>query len=152
MRINFSISPVAVVHGGRGLCGSWELPETTETVLYPGDRLMFYVPAENEDQLLHNHCSKKLIEFKESQLGTHIAVVGRPMLAALRAAQSEPIFGAEPTETQPPLSSGQEIDQRQNGAQSTRPEQIQQSPHTQRGRGRGRGANPKRKTRRSRGV
>ena len=82
--------------------------------------------------------------------GTHIAVVGRPMLAALRAAQSEPIFGAEPTETQPPLSSGQEIDQRQNGAQSTRPEQIQQSPHTQRGRGRG--ANPKRKTRRSRGV
>ena len=42
MRINFSISPVAVVHGGRGLCGSWELPETTETVLYPGDRLMFH--------------------------------------------------------------------------------------------------------------
>lgn len=45
-------------------------------------RPRFYVPAENEDQLLHNHCSKKLIEFKESQLGRGLGVISGNTLVA----------------------------------------------------------------------
>ncbi|CAJ1340457.1 unnamed protein product [Effrenium voratum] len=41
MRHNFRISPMAVVHGGCGLKGLWELPEKTYTILHPGDRLIF---------------------------------------------------------------------------------------------------------------
>ena len=40
MRNEFKISPLAVVHGGLGSLGLWELPESTKTILCPRDRLM----------------------------------------------------------------------------------------------------------------
>ena len=45
MRNNFAISPIAVVHGGCGPRGLWEVPEKTSTILCPGDRLIFLPPA-----------------------------------------------------------------------------------------------------------
>lgn len=49
MRNNFAISPIAVVHGGCGPRGLWELPEKTSTILCPGDRLVFLPPAPLEE-------------------------------------------------------------------------------------------------------
>eukprot|EP00415_Alexandrium_ostenfeldii_P000015 UN0015 len=41
MRHTFGISPVAVVHGNPKDGGQWELPERGETVVRPGDHLVF---------------------------------------------------------------------------------------------------------------
>ena len=49
MRNNFAISPIAVVHGGCGPRGLWEVPEKTSTILCPGDRLIFLPPAPLEE-------------------------------------------------------------------------------------------------------
>ena len=38
MRNTFAISSLAVIHGGKGAAGLWEVPETTRTILCPGDR------------------------------------------------------------------------------------------------------------------
>lgn len=44
MRPTFAISPLAVIHGGKGAAGLWEVPETTRIILCPGDRLIFIEP------------------------------------------------------------------------------------------------------------
>ena len=48
MRNTFAISPLAVIHGGKGAAGLWEVPETTRTILCPGDRLIFVEPHPEE--------------------------------------------------------------------------------------------------------
>lgn len=48
MRPTFAISPLAVIHGGKGAAGLWEVPETTRTILCPGDRLIFVEPHPEE--------------------------------------------------------------------------------------------------------
>ncbi|CAK9034535.1 unnamed protein product [Durusdinium trenchii] len=48
MRHNFNISPLAVVHtGGDGLC---EIPETTSTLLLPGDHLVCFLPSHTSER------------------------------------------------------------------------------------------------------
>lgn len=59
MRNNFAISPIAVVHGGCGPRGLWELPEKTSTILCPGDRLIFLPPAPLEENRF-NECIASL--------------------------------------------------------------------------------------------
>jgi len=50
MRNTFAISPLAVIHGGKGAAGLWEVPETTRTILCPGDRLIFVEPHPEEEK------------------------------------------------------------------------------------------------------
>ena len=50
MRHTFAISPLAVIHGGEGAAGEWEVPETTRTILCPGDRLIFIEPHRLEEE------------------------------------------------------------------------------------------------------
>ena len=48
MRHNFQVSPLGVIHGGKGLFGWWEVPEKTTTLLFPGDRLIYFYPSTSE--------------------------------------------------------------------------------------------------------
>lgn len=60
MRPTFAISPLAVIHGGKGAAGLWEVPETTRTILCPGDRLIFVEPHPEEGKKFQkcvNRCS-----------------------------------------------------------------------------------------------
>eukprot|EP00438_Fugacium_kawagutii_P021606 Skav212190 [mRNA] locus=scaffold754:561324:564057:- [translate_table: standard] len=66
MRNNFFISPLAVIHGGDGWRGLWELPERTTTILWPQDRLVFLDTTPLEEAAF-KACIEKLNE-KESLL------------------------------------------------------------------------------------
>eukprot|EP00438_Fugacium_kawagutii_P005092 Skav221522 [mRNA] locus=scaffold1248:159397:161897:- [translate_table: standard] len=55
MRKNFKISPLAIIHGGSGLQGVWELPEKTTTVLCKNDRLIFKAPDDQVEDDFEKH-------------------------------------------------------------------------------------------------
>ena len=48
MRQNWRVSPVGVVHGGQEWHGAWEVPETVNTIVWSGDRLVFYDPSDRK--------------------------------------------------------------------------------------------------------
>ena len=68
MRNNFAISPIAVVHGGCGPRGLWELPEKTSTILCPGDRLIFLPPAPLEENRFNERIASLNDETRSSTL------------------------------------------------------------------------------------
>ena len=45
IRNSFHVSSVAVIHGGDGQLGDWEIPARCTTVVFPDDRLVFLDPA-----------------------------------------------------------------------------------------------------------
>lgn len=98
MRNNFFISPLAVIHGGDGSRGLWELPERTTTILCPQDRLIFLdtTPLEEaafkacieklneKESLLKLDCVKKSLD--DANLFPCSAVEPKPKAAASKAA------------------------------------------------------------------
>lgn len=97
MRNNFKISPLAIVHGGSGFQGLWELPEKTTTVLCPQDRLIFMAPNHFEKKRFKeaiNELNNK--DFPEPPQPTAAAVV--PHQAPAEATPQDP---AEATDRKP---------------------------------------------------
>ena len=107
MRHNFHVSPVAVVHGGHGPLGVWEIPERHTTVVFPNDRLVFLDPADESLKMTIEENCHGLMDLERNRGLEFCTAVGQPSAAELPCSLLDLIISGEaPNQPRPALRRG----------------------------------------------